>query len=105
MTKAQQLGITKFPYEEYDSNGNIIYSENSTGFWYKVEYDSNGNTTFYEDSTKFWCKSDYDSNRNKIFHENSYGYGFFQYFGKKNNLIQKDYKSHYRDYILGKILK
>ena len=34
----------------YDTNDNQIYSENSTGFWYKEEYDSNGNEIYYEDS-------------------------------------------------------
>ena len=35
---------------EYDINGNIIYSENSTGYWYKREYDTNGNEIYYENS-------------------------------------------------------
>jgi hypothetical protein len=32
----------------YDSNGNIIYYENSNGYWYKYEYDSNGNEIYFE---------------------------------------------------------
>jgi hypothetical protein len=50
MTKAQQLGITEFPYQEFDSNGKEIYYENSDGFWIKREYDSNHNRIYYEDS-------------------------------------------------------
>ena len=35
----------------YDSNGEIIYYENSNGYWYKKECDTNGNIIYYEDST------------------------------------------------------
>ena len=34
----------------YDSNGNLIYYENSNGDWCKNEFDSNGNEIYYEDS-------------------------------------------------------
>ena len=34
----------------YDTNGNTIYSEYSSGFWEKYEYDTNGNEIYYEDS-------------------------------------------------------
>lgn len=34
----------------YNSNGNVIYLENSNGYWYKQEYDSNNNEIYYEDS-------------------------------------------------------
>jgi hypothetical protein len=34
-TIAQQLNITDFPFEINDKNGNEIYFENSTGYWYK----------------------------------------------------------------------
>ena len=32
----------------YDSNGNEIYFETSTGFWFKKEYDSDGNLIYWE---------------------------------------------------------
>jgi len=48
MTKAQQLGITEFPYQEFDSNGKLTYHEDSTGSWHKFEYDSNGNESYWE---------------------------------------------------------
>jgi DNA/RNA endonuclease YhcR with UshA esterase domain len=32
----------------YDTNGNIIYCENSNGYWSKYEYDNNGNITYCE---------------------------------------------------------
>ena len=34
----------------YDDNGNLIYSENSNGYWSKSDYDSNGNRTYSENS-------------------------------------------------------
>tara|TARA_R110002020_G_scaffold173181_1_gene363924 strand:- start:103 stop:285 length:183 start_codon:yes stop_codon:yes gene_type:complete len=47
-TKAQELGITKFPYCERDKNGNLTYIETSNGKWCKIEYDSKGNETYRE---------------------------------------------------------
>jgi hypothetical protein len=49
-TIAQQLNIKEFPFIIRGSMGNVIYYENSKGFWYKREYDSNGNEIYYEDS-------------------------------------------------------
>ena len=72
-TIAQQLNIKEFPFIINDKNGNEIYFENSTGYWYKYEYDSNGMKTYYEDSFGFWCKREYDSNGNRIYFENSDG--------------------------------
>jgi hypothetical protein len=37
----------------YDSNGNLIYRENSDGYWSKRDYDDNGNLIYYEDSTGY----------------------------------------------------
>ena len=71
--KARALGITAFPYREYDSNDNVIYYENSNGYWAKYEYDSNGNETYYENSDGDWRKSEYDSNGNEIYFENNFG--------------------------------
>ena len=58
----------------YDVNRNLIYIENSSGYWVKHEYDSNGNETYCEHSTGYWYKRDYDSNGNRIYFENSNGY-------------------------------
>lgn len=49
-TIAQQLGITEFPFIVKDSNYNILYYEDSDGYWYKREYDSNGNEIYFENS-------------------------------------------------------
>jgi len=48
--KARAMGITVFPYREYNSNGIITYYENSNGDWFKREFDSNGCMTYYENS-------------------------------------------------------
>lgn len=50
ITIAQQLKIKEFPFEIKNSKGNIIYFENSNGYWAKREYDSNGNQIYYENS-------------------------------------------------------
>ena len=34
----------------YDSNGNLIYYENSNGYWWKQDYDSNNNIIYLENS-------------------------------------------------------
>ena len=36
--------------KEYDSNGNLIYFENSNGYWSKQEFDSNGNRIYIKNS-------------------------------------------------------
>ncbi|GAG48775.1 unnamed protein product, partial [marine sediment metagenome] len=58
---------------EYDENGNLIYHENSLGFWEKIEYDKNNNKIYYENSNGFWKKYKYDENNNEIYYENSNG--------------------------------
>ncbi len=40
----------EYPIQLYDGNGNIIYFENSDGYWEKWEHDSNGNLIYSEDS-------------------------------------------------------
>jgi len=58
---------------EFDANNNIIYYEYSNGRWYKYDYDSNGNQIYLEDSNGYWVKQEYDSNNNCIYFENSNG--------------------------------
>lgn len=57
----------------YDSNGNLIYDEYSTGYWVKYEYDDNGNKIYYENSNGYWSKKEYDTNNNEIYYETSHG--------------------------------
>jgi len=58
---------------EYDSKSNEIYREHSDGEWVKREYDSEGNVIYFEDSTGFWTKLEYDSQGNQIYLEDSDG--------------------------------
>jgi len=73
MTIAQQLKIKEFPFSIKDSKGNVIYFENSDGYWIKREYDSNGNRIYYEDSDGGWIKREYDSDGKEIYYESSFG--------------------------------
>jgi hypothetical protein len=58
---------------EYDTNGNKIYFENSSGDWAKYEYDTNGNRIYWEYSNGYWEKYEYDTNGNQIYWEDSDG--------------------------------
>jgi ribosomal protein L14 len=58
---------------EYDSKGEEIYSEDSDGYWLKRECDSEGNEIYFEDSNGFWIKREYDSKGNEIYFETSTG--------------------------------
>jgi hypothetical protein len=72
-TIAQQLNIKDFPFEIKDKNGNLIYWENSYGYWYKREFDSDGNKIYYENSDGVWVKWEYDSDGTQIYYEDSEG--------------------------------
>ena len=37
----------------YNTNGNLIYIENSNGYWIKKEYDINNNLIYYETSNGY----------------------------------------------------
>ncbi len=76
MTIAQQIKWdfeTNGILEIKDKNGNLIYYEDSTGFWTKREYDSQSNQIYFENSKGFWAKREYDSQGNKMYYENSDG--------------------------------
>jgi len=72
-TIAEQLNITKFPFEIKDSSGNQIYHENYNGGWIKREFDSSGNRIYSENSNGYWIKMEYDSNGKETYYENSDG--------------------------------
>jgi len=72
-TIAQQLNVKEFPFKIKDKNGNIIYFEDSDGYWFKCKYDSNGNEIYVEDNFAAWYKKEYDSNGREIYHEDSNG--------------------------------
>jgi hypothetical protein len=73
-TIAQQLKVTKFPFEITDSNNNIIYCEYSSGEWAKHEFDLNNHQIYFENSKGFWWKQEWDSANNQIYFEKSDGY-------------------------------
>jgi hypothetical protein len=76
MTIGQQIKWdfeTNGELEIKDKNGNLIYYEDSTGFWTKREYDSQSNQIYFENSKGFWTKREYDSQSNQIYFENSEG--------------------------------
>ena len=76
MTIAQQI---KWDFEANgdlqirDKNSNLIYFEDSDGFWVKQEYDSQGKVIYFEDSDGYWVKREFDSKGNEIYWENSLG--------------------------------
>ena len=72
-TIAQQLNIQEFPFEIKNKNGNIIYYENSNGYWRKREFNTNGNRIYFENSRGYWIKREYDTNGNQIYYEDSNG--------------------------------
>ena len=90
-TIAQQKGITSFPYQEFDSNGNTIYFELPEGLWWKKEYDSNGKVIYSENSYGGWSRREYDSNGNLIYFENSEGYW------TKSEYDSKGFEIYYED--------
>jgi hypothetical protein len=49
-TIAQFLNIKDFPFKFKDKNGEVIYREDSDGYWWMREYDDKGNLIYREDS-------------------------------------------------------
>ncbi len=52
-TLVKQLNVNKFPFCIKDNNGNFIYIENSSGYWFKREFNQNNKEIYYEDSFGF----------------------------------------------------
>jgi proteasome assembly chaperone (PAC2) family protein len=71
----------------YDKNNNLLYYEDSNGYWEKREFDKNNNQIYYENSSGYWWKREYDSNNNEIYFENSGGYWWKREYDKNNNEI------------------
>ena len=72
-TFAQFLKVKAFPFVIKDDKGNVIYWENSTGYWHKRELDDEGNQIYCEDSHGYWIKYEYDDKGNRTYFENSKG--------------------------------
>jgi len=92
MTKAQELGITEFPYIEYDSNGNKIYVEVEDGFWAKQIFNDKNQITYYERYNGYFENWKYDEN-GSIFWENSKGETSI----KEKNSLGKEIYTLYTD--------
>ncbi|MFA5749589.1 MAG: hypothetical protein WC927_05860 [Bacilli bacterium] len=60
-------------FEVYNEKDNVIYFEDSNGYWSKWEYDEKDHRICYEDSNSYWEKSEYDEKGNMIYYENSNG--------------------------------
>ena len=73
-TKAQQLGITKFPYVDYDDKGNVIYREDSNGSWWKSEFNKHNNLTYREYDDGEWYKWKHNDKGDDTYTENNHGY-------------------------------
>ena len=73
MTTAQKLNIKQFPFEIKDDQGNLVYYEDSDGFWEKSEYDERENEVYYENSEGYWYKHEYDGQGNEVYFEDSDG--------------------------------
>ena len=90
-TIASFLKVKDFPFIIKDKNGNIIYYEESNGFWNKREYNYNarGNVIYfyYEDSNRFWSKFEYDDNGKEIYYENSDGCWYKREYNEKGDQI------------------
>ena len=56
-------------YYVNDNQGNIIYHENSNGYWEKSEYDNQGEIIYHENSNGYWAKYEYDNRGNIIYYE------------------------------------
>ena len=57
----------------YDEKGNVIYFEDSNGYWSKRKYDEKDNVIYFEDSNGYWSKRKYDEKDNEIYFESSNG--------------------------------
>ncbi len=73
-TIAQQMNVKEFPFYMYDANGNVVYQENSSGFWSKFRYDTHDNKVYSGNSKGVEYKFEYDEWGNQIYYENSFGY-------------------------------
>ena len=94
-TIAQQLNITKFPFNIKDEKGNEIYYEDSNGFWTKNQFDEKGNEVYYEDSEGCWVKSQFDEKGNEIYYEDSTGFWAKYQYDEKGNRVYYETSTGY----------
>ena len=73
-TIAQFLNITEFPFRIFNEQGNIIYYEESNGYWFIQRYDKNNSIVYFDNSYGSWFEKKYDDNYHLIFHKKYDGY-------------------------------
>jgi len=73
LTKARSLGITEFPYREYNKKGKISYYEREDGYWWRAEYHSSGFETFIEFSNGLFLKRKFDKKGRQLYCETACG--------------------------------
>jgi hypothetical protein len=73
-TIAQFLKVEAFPFFIKDDQGNVIYYENSDGYWHKRVHNDRSNEIYYENSDGYWRKREYDDQGNEIYCEDSKGF-------------------------------
>lgn len=69
ITKAKVLGITKFPYFEFDKNDNGVYGEIENGYWANKSFDEKNRMTFFINTFCETIKKTYDSFGNIVWLE------------------------------------
>jgi hypothetical protein len=72
-TKAHKLGITEFPYYEYNEKGKITYFERKDGYWWRAEYNQKGFETLVEFFDGMFVKREFDNKNRQIYCEISSG--------------------------------
>ena len=83
---------------KFDENGNVIYYEDSGGYWEKVEYDKNGNKVYYKNSNGFWAKREFDERGVLIYFEDSGGHWWKRKFDNDGNEIYYEDNTGYQRY-------
>jgi YD repeat-containing protein len=71
MTKAETLGVTDFPYCEYDDKRRITYYENALNEWSKTTF-MPGNKIYVEFWNESWTERILDDRGHEIYSENSH---------------------------------
>jgi hypothetical protein len=89
-TKAQELGITEFPYIEYDDDGNRTYFEIECGFWVKSTYNDSGLMNYLELPHGYWARFEYDEAGNCTYRQHSLGSWEKREYDSSGNCIHEE---------------
>ena len=86
MTKAQLLGIKKFPYIEKNKNGQTLYFEIENGLYCEYRYNENKQIIYYKNFGGLGYVEEFDLNGNSIFYMDLIDWNKIQ---KRNEIIEK----------------